>query len=63
MTREPAIKLLPLTYDEAEALKITLGAIIAARIDEHCLKDSMAKSLWAEVILPQITKINEKLNK
>lgn len=57
------IKLLPLTYDESEALKITLGAMITAKVNEHCLNDSMAKALWAHILLPQIIKINEKLNK
>lgn len=57
------IKLLPLTTDEAEALRIALGALITAKVDEHCLDDSMAKVLWAEIILPQLSKINAKLNK
>lgn len=57
------INLLPLTYDECEALKIVLGAIIAAKVDEHCLNDSMAKVLWAEIILPRLLKIDAKLNK
>lgn len=55
------IKLLPLTYEEVEALKMTLGALIAAKVDMHCTDDSMAKTLWG-VILPQLSKINEKLN-
>lgn len=62
MTKE-TIKLLPLTNDEAEALRIALGALITTKVDEHCLDDSMAKVLWAEIILPQLSKINTKLNK
>lgn len=63
MAQEKVINLLPLTYDETEALKIALGAMIAAKIDEFCLNDGIAKAIWADIILPQLKKINEKINK
>lgn len=63
MAQEEAINLLPLTIDETEALRIAIMALITAKVDENCLRDSVAKAMWSHIILPQLKKINEKLNK
>lgn len=56
------IKLLPLTDEEVDALKAVITLLLASNMASKT-GNAMTRAWWGQIVLPQLEKINKKLNK